>query len=63
MQSTKNYFSTFIVFITTAIFLAGCTTISVNQDYDPAYDFSKLKTYGFIPITEEAGIDQLNATG
>ncbi len=62
MQSTKNHFSTFIVFITTAIFLAGCTTISVNQDYDPAYDFSKLKTYGFIPITEEAGIDQLNAT-
>jgi hypothetical protein len=41
--------------------LAGCSTISVNQDYDPAYDFSKLKTFGFIPITAEAGIDQLNA--
>jgi hypothetical protein len=62
MQSTKNHFLTLIVFITTAIFLVSCTTISVNQDYDPAYDFSKLKTYGFIPITEEAGIDQLNAT-
>jgi hypothetical protein len=62
MQSIKNHFSTFIVFITTAIFLVSCTTISVNQDYDPAYDFAKLKTYGFIPITEEAGIDQLNAT-
>jgi len=62
MQSIKNHFPTFIVFITTVIFLVSCTTISVNQDYDPAYDFSKLKTYGFIPITEEAGIDQLNAT-
>jgi hypothetical protein len=44
-----------------AIFFSGCSTISVNQDYDPAYDFSKLKTYGFIPISSEAGIDQLNA--
>lgn len=60
MNSTKLsllVFSLFAFFI-----VAGCSTISVNQDYDPAYDFSKLKTYGFIPITEEAGIDQLNAT-
>jgi len=31
------------------------------QDYDPEYDFSKLKTFGFLPIPAEAGIDQLNA--
>ncbi len=62
MLSTKINFSVFSIIITAVIFLAGCSTISVNQDYDPAYDFSKLKTYGFIPITEEAGIDQLNAT-
>jgi hypothetical protein len=48
--------------IVAILLLVSCSTISVNQDYDPAYDFSKLKTFGFIPITEEAGIDQLNAT-
>jgi hypothetical protein len=42
--------------------LAGCSTISVNQDYDPEYDFSKLKTFGFLPIPDDAGIDQINAT-
>ena len=57
MQSIKNLIALFVI----VTFFAGCSTISVNQDYDPAYDFSKLKTYGFIPITSEAGIDQLNA--
>ena len=62
MKTTKIYFSFSTILILAALIFTGCTTISVNQDYDPAYDFSKLKTYGFIPITEEAGIDQLNAT-
>ncbi len=44
-----------------ALIIAGCSSITVNQDYNPAYDFSKLKTFGFLPITENAGIDQLNA--
>ena len=57
----KNFLAILTVFAFTAILLAGCSSISVNQDYDPAYDFSKLKTFGFIPITSEAGIDQLNA--
>jgi len=60
MKSFKNYFL-IVILITAALFLISCSTISVNQDYDPAYDFSKLKTFGFIPITSEAGIDQLNA--
>ena len=62
MKAIKIYSSISVIVIIAALFLAGCSTISVNQDYDPAYDFSKLKTFGFIPITEEAGIDQLNAT-
>ena len=44
-----------------SVFLAGCSSVSVNQDYDPDYDFSKLKTYGFIPLSSEEGIDQLSA--
>ena len=62
MLSTKINSSILSLFIIAALLLAGCSTISVNQDYDPGYDFSKLKTFGFIPITEDAGIDQLNAT-
>ena len=29
-------------------FLAGCSTVSVSNDYDPAVNFTKLKTYGWI---------------
>lgn len=61
MKTLKMFFSFSTALILSAFLFAGCSTISVNQDYDPAYDFSKLKTYGFIPITSEAGIDQLNA--
>jgi len=60
MKSFKKYFL-IVVLTAVALCLTSCSTISVNQDYDPAYDFSKLKTFGFIPITSEAGIDQLNA--
>lgn len=42
-------------------FLLNCSTISVNQDYDSSYDFSQLKTFGFLPLPQEAGIDQLSA--
>jgi hypothetical protein len=61
MKSVNNFISVTLITLITAILLAGCSTISVNQDYDPAYDFSKLKTFGFIPISPEAGIDQINA--
>jgi hypothetical protein len=61
MKTTKYLMTLTLITLITAILLAGCSTISVNQDYDPGYDFSKLKTFGFIPISPEAGIDQLNA--
>ena len=61
MRSIKNSISLTFVTLTAALLLVGCSTISVNQDYDPGYDFSKLKTFGFIPISPEAGIDQINA--
>lgn len=59
MSSTKIFFM--ILSVTALLILVGCSTISVNQDYDPEYDFSKLKTYGFVPLSSEAGIDQLSA--
>ena len=53
--------SIFNLLITFSLFFVSCSSVTVNQDYDPSYDFSKLKTYGFIPISSEAGIDQLSA--
>ena len=61
MHTIKIKFSIFSIIITSLILLFSCSSITVNQDYDPAYDFSKLKTFGFIPISSEAGIDQLSA--
>jgi len=61
MKSIKKFISLTFITLIAAILLVGCSTISVNQDYDPGYDFSKLKTFGFIPISPEAGIDQINA--
>ena len=61
MKSIKNFISLTFITLVTAILLVGCSTISVNQDYDPGYDFSKLKTFGFLPIPKESGIDQINA--
>jgi hypothetical protein len=61
MKSIKIFFSLFSIIILTVILSTGCSSISVNQDYDPTYDFSKLKTYGFIPLPKDAGIDQLAA--
>ena len=58
-MNSKIYISLISFFV--ALILAGCATVSVNQDYDPGYDFPKLKTFGFIPIPEDAGIDQLSA--
>jgi hypothetical protein len=62
MSSTKIYSSILSIILLASLYLTGCSTISVNQDYDPGYDFSKLKTFGFLPIPDDAGIDQINAT-
>lgn len=61
MGSKKSLYSLIIAFAFAVISLAGCSAISVNQDYDPGYDFAKLKTFGFLPIPSDAGIDQINA--
>jgi hypothetical protein len=61
MQSIKIFCLLFSAIVLAAILLAGCSSISVTQDYDPTYDFSKLKTFGFLPLPESAGIDQLSA--
>ncbi len=61
MRSSKFRLLFSSVILISLVFLISCSSITVNQDYDPAYDFSNLKTFGFIPISSEAGIDQLSA--
>ena len=35
------------------ILAAGCISINVDYDYDPAYDFSRLQTYDWFPVPRE----------
>ena len=38
------------ILLTTLLFsLASCSTIDVQSDHDPSYDFSKLQTYNWVP--------------
>ncbi len=41
-------------------FLLSCSSIQVNQDYDDAFDFSKLKTFDFFPSNPGSKMSQLN---
>ena len=38
----------------------GCSTISVQHDYDPKADFTSLKTFSFMPVPAQANISTLN---
>jgi hypothetical protein len=62
MKSKKHVLSSMIAIVVAIILVSGCSSITVNQDYNTGFDFSKWKTFGFIPIPESAGIDQINAT-
>ncbi len=57
----KSFVQAVTVTALLAIMVTGCSPISVTNDYDQSYDFSKLKTFGFIPISAESGIDGINA--
>ena len=50
-----------VVMALMAINLMSCSSVTVNSDYDQGYDFAKLKTFGFLKIPADAGIDQLDA--
>jgi len=37
----------------------GCATFSVNQDFDPEYDFAGVKTYDWLPMPEKSQINEI----
>jgi len=49
--------------ISTAILLlglAGCSSLSVNYDFNQSVDFSKYKTYDWLPSPKDLNVDELN---
>ena len=38
---------------------AGCSSVSVNHDYDPQVNFSQYKTFSWLPIPAKATTNQL----
>ena len=42
-----------------SVVLASCSTMSSNIDYDPSFDFSKLKTYKWVANEKMAQADEL----
>ncbi len=44
-----------------AICIMSCSSVTVKSDYDKDYAFVKLKTFGFLKIPADAGINQLDA--
>jgi hypothetical protein len=62
MINKKSFLLIAATIFTGLLIFVSCSSISVNQDYNTEFDFSKWKTFGFIPIPESAGIDQINAS-
>lgn len=51
--------------MTTAIvslWLAGCSSLSVNYDYNQQVDFTNYKTYDWLPFPKDLEADELNRT-
>lgn len=62
MINKKSFVLVAAAFLTSILIFVSCSSITVNQDYNTEFDFTKWKSFGFIPIPADAGIDQINAT-
>jgi hypothetical protein len=49
---------TFLV-LSLVAFAVSCASVYVDYDYDPGYDFSKLRTYDWLPIPDKARVNEL----
>ena len=48
-----------LLVLSVCLVLTACSTMRVNTDYDPTYDFAKAKTYNWIPNPQIAQEDEL----
>jgi hypothetical protein len=53
-------FYTLLITALASVWLAGCSSLSISYDYDQAVDFSKYKTYNWLPSPENMEVDTLN---
>jgi len=44
-----NKLATLLLPLIVITFLAGCSTMDINQDYDPTANFASYKTYSWVP--------------
>lgn len=42
--------------ISVVLLISACSTISVSENYDTSYDFSKLNTFNFIPSEDKKNV-------
>ncbi|MCP4293419.1 MAG: DUF4136 domain-containing protein [bacterium] len=49
MTSISRWISTLVTIALLAFFLSGCSTISVNYDYDTTTNFNQYKTFSWAP--------------
>lgn len=42
------------------LYLAGCSSLTVNHDFNQQADFSKLKTYNWLPFPKDMKVNELN---
>ena len=48
-----------IILIGFLLLCTGCATFSVNYDFDPEADFTRLKTYAWSPVSEKSPMNEL----
>ncbi|NOQ97139.1 MAG: DUF4136 domain-containing protein [Calditrichae bacterium] len=58
MMRNLTLLAIMVIFLIT---LCSCSSVNVKTDYDTDFDFSGKKTFGFLPVPADAGINQLDA--
>jgi hypothetical protein len=58
MQNSRGIATRLAPALALGVFLlGGCTSIQVTSDYDPAADFSRLKSFAWAPVHEQGAPD------
>jgi len=60
MNTRKLKFSSLILSSIAFIFLNGCSSLSVNYDFNQQTDFTKYNTFDWLPFPKDMKVDELN---
>ena len=60
-MNIRNFnFGNIIIMSIAFIVLSGCSSLSVNYDFNQQTDFSKYKTFNWLPFPKDMKVDELN---